>query len=228
MLAVVQKLPGKGYCIDIYDADRDEEGNYTDEPLRTLKVPDDAVVNKVCWGRNNAYVLSVDDQGRLLKWSIDDEAVMESIKLSKRPLTDMSISKDRMMVLVSAKDMIARMVELDHRVEDGSDDTKMKVLKTYESDRPLNTCAIHPTMNHVLVAGGQDANDVTLSGAAEGHFEVDFWHVYYEEHLASVHGHFGPVNTVAVSPNGLYFASGSEDGYVRLYQFDDTYLNGSY
>jgi translation initiation factor 3 subunit I len=35
-------------------------------------------------------------------------------------------------------------------------DTKtLKCLKTYQSDRPLNSAALSPTMNHVIVGGGQ-------------------------------------------------------------------------
>ncbi len=35
-------------------------------------------------------------------------------------------------------------------------DTKtLKELKTYHSDRPLNSAALSPTMNHVIVGGGQ-------------------------------------------------------------------------
>jgi len=36
-------------------------------------------------------------------------------------------------------------------------------------------------------------------------------------------GHFGPVNALTFSPDGKGFASGGEDGYVRLHHFDKSY-----
>lgn len=36
--------------------------------------------------------------------------------------------------------------------------------------------------------------------------------------------HFGPLNTIAISPNGKCYASGGEDGYVRVYWFDPSFF----
>jgi hypothetical protein len=33
------------------------------------------------------------------------------------------------------------------------------------------------------------------------------------------------INAVAINPNGLNYASGAEDGYVRLHFFDKSYLD---
>lgn len=36
------------------------------------------------------------------------------------------------------------------------------------------------------------------------------------------------IDTVAVDPTGKGYASGSEDGYVRVHQFDKPYFDFSY
>ncbi len=40
-----------------------------------------------------------------------------------------------------------------------------------------------------------------------------------------ISGHFGPINSLDIMSNGMGYASGAEDGYVRLHHFDSSYLN---
>jgi len=66
---------------------------------------------------------------------------------------------------------------------------------------------------------------VTTTAGKVGKFETRFFHLIYEEEFGSVKGHFGPINALAINPNGRNYASGAEDGYVRLHQFDKSYLD---
>jgi len=43
---------------------------------------------------------------------------------------------------------------------------------------------------------------VTTTRLDSSQFKVRFFHKVYEEEIASVGGHFGPVNTLAFHPNG--------------------------
>ncbi len=69
--------------------------------------------------------------------------------------------------------------------------------------------------------------DVTTTDAKAGHFEADFFHTVFAEKLGSVAGHFGPINTIAISPTGSCYVSGSEDGYLRLHHFTESYFKNS-
>jgi translation initiation factor 3 subunit I len=95
-----------------------------------------------------------------------------------------------------------------------------------------------------LLGGGQEAMSVTTTSLRQGKFETRFWHKIFEEEVGRVKGHFGPVNTyvefltspdycflrysnsIAVSPSGSCYASGGEDGFVRVHHFDDSYFRG--
>ena len=103
------------------------------------------------------------------------------------------------------------------------DPETLEVVKEYKTDRPLSGVAISPLKDHILVGGGQSAESITVD-AASGKFETLFYEMIYEECFGKVRGHFGPINTVAINPDGQSFCSGSFDGFVRLHHFDHQYL----
>ena len=78
---------------------------------------------------------------------------------------------------------------------------------------------------HVILGGGTDSRDVTTTLGKSTYFDIRFFHMVFEEEIGKVKGHFGPIHILAFSPDGLGFASGGEDGYVRLHKFDKAYLN---
>lgn len=217
-LTTTNKSAGTPSEISVY-ALEDDPSDIDTEPVRTIQHVDrSANFIKALWGALNAYIVTCDDSGYVSKWDFDEETLITRAKVAKGAITDMCFSADKSMILISSKDNTAVLLDAE----------TLEVKKTYTSNRPLNTCAFNPKLNHVLFAGGQDANDVTITKAKDGDFAVDFYHTVYEERLGAVSGHFGPVNTVAVSPDGLMFASGGEDGFIRLHHFDQTYLNSTY
>lgn len=104
----------------------------------------------------------------------------------------------------------------------------LAILKTYPTDTPLNTASITPKKNFVILGGGQAAMDVTTTSARQGKFEARFWHSIVGEEVGRVKGHFGPLNTIDVHPAGTAYASGGEDGYVRVHHFDKSYFDFLY
>ena len=61
---------------------------------------------------------------------------------------------------------------------------------------------------------------MTTTAAKAGGFEARFYHKIYAEEFGNVRGHFGPINSVAFSPDGRSFVTGGEDGYVRVHHLD--------
>jgi translation initiation factor 3 subunit I len=104
----------------------------------------------------------------------------------------------------------------------------LEVLKTYVADTPLNSATITPKKDFVILGGGQAAMDVTRTSARQGKFEARFYHKVFEDEIGRVRGHFGPLNTVAADPTGKGYASGGEDGYVRVHHFDKGYFDFNY
>lgn len=128
---------------------------------------------------------------------------------------DIQFNKDKTLFITSSKDLFARLF----------DTKKLKCLKKYPCSVPVNSASIHPTFEHVVLGGGQDAMNVTTTAAREGGFEARFHNMITEDLIATVKGHFGPINTLHFHPSGTGYASGSEDGFIRLHVFDHEYMN---
>lgn len=171
-------------------------------------------INEALWGALNQTVISGSEDGTVRLWDVETGKEIKKTQDHKKSVNSLQFSKDGSMVLTASSDGTAKLY----------DSKTLALMKTYTSDRPLNSASLSPIQPHVIVGGGQEAMNVTTTSSKVGHFEVDFYHLVYAEFLGSVKGHFGPVNSVAFAPNGKSFASGAEDGYVRLHHFDKEYF----
>jgi translation initiation factor 3 subunit I len=133
-------------------------------------------------------------------------------------ITDLQWSSDRTYFITSSKDKTAKLLTT----------ADLEELKTYVADTPLNSAAILPNKDFVILGGGQAAMDVTTTSARQGKFEARFYHKIFEDEIGRIKGHFGPLNYIAVDPHGKSYASGSEDGFVRLHHFERTQLDFMY
>merc|ERR550534_3031613 len=133
----------------------------------------------------------------------------------QKAVSDMQMSKDGTMLISSSKDTSAILWDAD----------TLEELKTYKTERPVNSAAISPIRDHVVLGGGQEAMDVTTTSTRIGKFDARFFHMVFEEEFGRVKGHFGPINSLAFHPDGKSFSSGGEDGYVRIQSFDPSYFD---
>jgi len=131
-----------------------------------------------------------------------------------KAITNMSFSKDLTLFITASSDRSANLY----------DTASYEKLATFKSVAAVNAASISPKAPHICLGGGQEARDVTTTSSRSGNFESKFYHIYFEEELGSVGGHFGPINSLDFNPDGKSFASGSEDGYIRIHHFDAEYF----
>jgi len=183
------------------------------DPILRISVPESKVTSLV-WGPLDETVITGHENGKITQWDMRMGTEINSIDAHSGPINDIQLSKDGMMFITASKDNTAQLFDLDQLLH----------LKTFTTERPVNSAAISPIMDHVVLGGGQEAADVTTTSTRVGMFDARFFHMIFEEEFGRVKGHFGPINSLAFHPDGRSYASGGEDGYVRVHNFDPSYF----
>jgi translation initiation factor 3 subunit I len=211
------KLLGQESCIHLFRLKSD--GNWQEqetEPFLVLR-GHTATITGVVWYNTAEYMLSVSEDGTVRKWDVETGKEVDRARRHKKAITDIKFSKDHQMFLTGSADGTAVLW----------DTHAMQEIRSFVLDRPLNAVDLSPLMPHAVVGGGQEASQVTTTAGKAGKFAATFLHLIYGEEIFSVKGHFGPINCLSFTPDGRGFASGGEDGYVRLHHFDEEYYRRS-
>lgn len=186
--------------------------DYNDTPIWELTI-DYGKPTCIAYSAGNEYLFVTYQNGQIEKRDASNGEVIAFEQLHSESIKDISFDKNGVFFATCSQDMTAKLI----------DPETLEVVKEYKTDRPLSGVAISPLKDHILVGGGQSAESITVD-AASGKFETLFYEMIYEECFGKVRGHFGPINTVAINPDGQSFCSGSFDGFVRLHHFDHQYL----
>lgn len=175
-------------------------------------------INRAVWGPLNSTIISGGEDSVVRIWDSETGKLLrESDKETghQKAITSLCKSADGSHFLTGSLDKSARLWDI----------RTLTLIKTYVTERPVNAVAISPLLDHVVIGGGQEASHVTTTDRRAGKFEAKFFHKILEEEIGGVKGHFGPINSLAFNPDGRSFASGGEDGYVRLHHFDPDYFH---
>ena len=109
--------------------------------------------------------------GELNKYSTKSGEVLVNVKEHSRQINDIQLSRNMTMFVTASKDNTAKLF--------GS--TCLEHEKTFLTERPVNSAALSPNYDHVVLGGGQEATDVTTTYTRFGKFEARFFHLAFEE-----------------------------------------------
>jgi translation initiation factor 3 subunit I len=186
--------------------------DYEEMPYLEIDAP--TRILRVLWGYRNETIITACKDGYIRVYDTKTGELVKEMEVHKKEVTEIQYDKTKTLFISSSTDGNSTLF----------DAIKLEPITTYETGRPLNAASISPLMDHVIVGGGEQASQVTQTGATSDQFKVRFYHSIFSEELGSVLGHFGPVNVLCFSPDGKSFASGSEDGFVRLHNMDPEYF----
>ena len=174
-----------------------------------------AVPTHIHWTALNEELMVAFDNGTIRWYDPQTGDVNSEIVAHEKKINRVRVNRDKTLFITSSADFTSKLFDMVGHTH----------LKTYKTDRPVNDAVISETKDHILLGGGQEAMSVTTTSGKVGKFETRFFHLVYEDDFGSVKGHFGPINALDINPTGKSYASGAEDGYVRLHIFDKDYLD---
>ncbi|KAB8229183.1 translation initiation factor eIF3 subunit [Aspergillus alliaceus] len=220
LLAVTEKRMGFLGTIAVLDINYGEDlTSQAEEP--SLKITcTESKATVAGWSYLGKYIIAGHEDGSVSQYDAKTGEQLENVQAHEfdHQINDIQFSADRTYFITASKDKSSKLIS----------SRNLAIMKTYVADTPLNSATITPKKEYVILGGGQAAMDVTTTSARQGKFEARFYHKVFEDEIGRVRGHFGPLNTVAVHPSGSAYASGGEDGYVRVHHFDKPYFDFMY
>lgn len=204
------KQPCEMFIIDVRTVDSSISHQ---DPI--LKIPiAGSKVSSILWDNLDEMVITGHENGEIVQWDLKTGRKINSAREHENLINDMQWSRDGTMFITASKDHTAKLFDAE----------SLALIKTYKTERPVNSAALSPIAEHVVLGGGQEAMEVTTTSSRAGKFDSRFFHLVFEEEFGRVKGHFGPINSVAFHPDGKSYSSGGEDGYVRVHHFDPSYF----
>ncbi|KAI8973907.1 WD40-repeat-containing domain protein [Pilobolus umbonatus] len=214
VLCVTEERMGFQGSITVLPINQDINGPQSDSPIVQI-VNDGPKAVVAGWSALDKYIISGHENGTICQWDWKANKKIKSINAHEDVLTDIQFSSDRTYFITSSKDKMAKIFDTE----------TLEEKKVFSTDTPLNSASIVPKYQEfVILGGGQDAMNVTTTSARQGKFESRFYHKILQEEVGRVRGHFGPINTIAIHPDGKSYSSGGEDGYVRVHHYDPDYF----
>lgn len=212
-LSVTDKLMGYDATIKVYPMDTANPASCK-EPIAVLT--GGLHKNKVTMARFsqlNETIISAGDDGWLKEWDWKNGKLLREAQVHTKGIKTWQYDYTGKFISTASSDNTAKLIDV----------KTFEVIKTFVTERPVNAASLSPVEHHIILGGGQEAMDVTTTANRVGKFEARIFETIHSTEVGTVKGHFGPLNAIAFAPKGDGYASGGEDGTVRIHHFDRTY-----
>ncbi len=181
-----------------------------------------AHINKVQWCGNDT-LFSGDSKGCVRMWDVRSSSCTKKIADLGAPVMDLELCDGLGIVTVASGEHVS--------FYSSNDLTMLKKHAMPVHFRNEGGCSLHPTKGDRFIVGGgrhggssQGAMGVMKGAEVVGDLDSDLIVYVYDyetgAQLEANKGHHGPVRCLRYHPDGKSYATGSEDGTIRIWQTD--------
>ncbi|KAL5975251.1 hypothetical protein ACLOJK_031930 [Asimina triloba] len=151
-------------------------------------------VRTVAWLHSDQTILSsCTDMGGVRLWDVRSGNIVQTLE-TKSPVTSAEVSQDGRYI-TTADGSSVKFWDANH----------FGLVKSYNMPCTVESASLEPKLGNKFIAGGED-------------MWIRVFDFHTGEEIACNKGHHGPVHCVRFSPGGESYASGSEDGTIRIWQ----------
>ena len=171
--------------------------------------------NKPCvakWFDSNKIIIGYENGSIVIK-DLFDESVQDIINnFHTSHVKSLVFNNAKTMILTGSRDSTSKLIKI-------NESNELEVVYTCESTCPINSAIFSYNEKKIILAGGIDAIDVAMSG--DNDLTIKFFDIKAKKLISKMASHFGPVRYLARAPKSKNFTSASQDGMVKIYNFDE-------